>query len=178
MNFSLIGLFSQSVLGVSGACAMMIGHGLTSSALFIAIGMLYDRYKTRLIFYYGSIASIMPIFSFFFFIFILSNLGFPGTVNFFSEFLISTGGFFISNTIMIFVNIGLILSAFYSLFLYNRLFFGPFKINFIRYFCDCTRIEFYILFIFMICIIIFGIFPNIIMQFISLNLLNIYIYSI
>lgn len=162
MNFSLIGLFSQSVSGLAGSLIMMLGHALTSSALFFGIGVLYDRYKTRLIFYYSSMVIFMPLFSVLYFVFILSNFGFPGTFNFVGEFLITLGGFYFSSTIIIISLLGMVLSLFYSLFLYNRLFFGSVKNVFIRFYTDLTRLEFYILSIFFMLILVFGVFPNII----------------
>jgi NADH:ubiquinone oxidoreductase subunit 4 (subunit M) len=93
MNFSLIGLFSQSISGLGGCLILMLGHAITSSALFLGIGVLYDRYRTRLIFYYSGMVCFMPLFSIFYFFFILSNFGFPGTFNFVGEFLITLGGF-------------------------------------------------------------------------------------
>lgn len=93
MNFSLLGLFSLHLIGLSGAFLMLFGHALTASALFLGIGVLYDRYKTRLIFYYSSMAIFMPVFSVVYFSFILANFGFPGTVNFVGEFMLITGAF-------------------------------------------------------------------------------------
>jgi NADH:ubiquinone oxidoreductase subunit 4 (subunit M) len=86
MNFLLFGLFSNTMTGLFGSFILMFGHAITSSALFLSIGVLYDRYKTRLIFYYGGLVYFMPIFSVLFFILILSNFGFPGTFNFIGEF--------------------------------------------------------------------------------------------
>lgn len=93
---------------------MLFGHALTSSALFFGIGLLYERYKTRLLFYYGGLSTFMPIFSFFYFIFILSNFAFPLTVNFVGEFLIGIGGFVISPTLYFFNCLPLIICLFYS----------------------------------------------------------------
>lgn len=123
MNFSLIGLFSQTIVGLMGVFVLMLGHALTSGALFLGIGVLYDRYKTRIIFYYGSIATFMPIFSILYFFFVLSNFGFPGTVNFVGEFMILISGVVLSNVIIFLSSFGLILSLVYSLFFYGRLFF-------------------------------------------------------
>ena len=80
MNFSLFGLFSFSFIGLNGMFYLMLGHAITSGALFLGVGVLYDRYKTRLIFYYGSLVLFMPIFAILYFIFILSNFSFPGTI--------------------------------------------------------------------------------------------------
>ena len=160
MNFSLFGLFSYTILGVGGAFIMLIGHGLTSAALFMAIGVIYDRYKTRIIFYYGGLASLMPIFACLFFVFILANLGFPGTVNFVGEFFISVGLFYVSLFSGILANFALIISLIYSLFLYNRVFFHLLKVSLISYFCDVTRLESYIFVIFIFLIVLLGVYPD------------------
>jgi len=108
MNFLLIGLFSQSFFGLAGAFLLMFGHAFTSGAFFFSLGILYDRYKTRLIFYYGGFVVLMPILSLILFIICLSNFGFPGTFNFVGEFLILVGNFKSSIVIMFFVAISLI----------------------------------------------------------------------
>lgn len=160
MNYSLIGLFSQSLLGIAGAYIMIFSHAITSSALFLGIGVLYDRYKTRLIFYYGGLAAFMPIFSIIYFIFILSNFGFPGTFNFVGEFLLTYGALNFSFIITFLTTFSLVLSLMYSLFLYNRLFFGSINFFFIKYYNDLTRLEFLFLFLFFSIIIFYGIYPN------------------
>jgi NADH:ubiquinone oxidoreductase subunit 4 (subunit M) len=159
MNYSLIGLFSLNLLGLAGAYIMIFSHAITSSALFLGIGVLYDRYKTRLIFYYGGLATFMPLFSIFYFILILSNFGFPGTFNFIGEFLLTYGALNFSFIITIFTTFSLILSLIYSLFLYNRLFFGFIKIFFVRFYVDLIRLEFFVLFIFVFLVVVYGIFP-------------------
>lgn len=160
MNYSLIGLFSQSILGIAGAYIMIFSHAVTSSALFLGIGVLYDRYRTRLIFYYSGLATFMPFFAIIYFIFILSNFGFPGTFNFIGEFLLTFGALNYSFIITFLTTFSLVLSLMYSLFLYNRLFFGYIKDFFIKYYSDVTRLEFVFLIIFLIIIMIYGIFPN------------------
>ena len=162
MNYSLLGLFSQSLLGLAGAYIMVFSHAITSSALFLGIGILYDRYKTRLIFYYGGLVAFMPIFSIIYFIFILSNFGFPGTFNFIGEFLLTYGILNYSFFIAFLSTFSLVLSLMYSLFLYNRIFFGFIKSYFIKFYSDITRLEFVFLIIFLIVIIFGGILPMII----------------
>jgi NADH-quinone oxidoreductase subunit M len=159
MNYSLLGLFSQTLLGLAGGYIMIFSHAITSSALFLGVGVLYDRYKTRLIFYYGGLASFMPIFAIIYFIFILSNFGFPGTFNFIGEFLLTYGVLNYSFLVAFLSTFSLILSLMYSLFLYNRIFFGFIKNFFIKFYCDVTRLEFTFLIIFVILIIFFGLFP-------------------
>jgi len=176
MNFAVFGFFSQFLLGFAGSFFMLFGHAITSSALFFCIGILYDRFKTRLIFYYGSLATFMPMFSVFFFIFTLSNFGFPGTINFVGEFLISIGGVFLSPSFFLLTCIPLILSLVYSLNLFVKLFFGcvPF---FLRYFCDITRLEFYILFFFCFLVFFGGFFPNFFFSFFALFFKKIMVFS-
>ncbi len=169
MNFSLIGLFSQTFLGLSGSFFMMFGHAITSSALFFSVGILYERYKSRLIFYYGSLVKFMPIFSIFFCIYLLSNLGFPGTFNFVGEFLILSSSFFLSTVIVFISLLGLFLSLLYSLFFYNRVIYGSFN-YFIRYFSDGDRLESYILMLLFIVVLFFGLFPNSFFSYSSLTL--------
>lgn len=172
MNFSLFGMFSFSIVGLAGMFYLMLGHAITSGALFLGIGVLYDRYKTRLIFYYGSLVIFMPVFSILYFIFILSNFGFPGTSNFVGEFLILAGGFDFSNIIIFLSTFGMILSLIYSLFLYNRLFFGVLQETFLRYYADCSRLEFTILIVFSFLVIIGGLYPKIIFFFCINNLVS------
>lgn len=162
MNFSLLGLFSNNLLGLSGIYFLMFGHAITSGALFLSIGILYDRYKTRLIFYYGSLVLFMPLFSIFIFILILSNFGFPGTINFVGEFFIVVGAYSYSSVIIFLSSFGMILTLIYSLSLYSKLFFGKFEINFIRFYAEINRLEFFCLIIFSSLVLIFGLIPSLI----------------
>lgn len=91
MNFALLGLFTNNTQGVEGSLFFMLGHGVVSSGLFLCIGMLYDRYHTRNILYYGGLVVVMPLFCIFFLVFTLANIGLPGTVNFVGEFLVLVG---------------------------------------------------------------------------------------
>src|ERR1700753_703469 len=138
---------------------MIFSHAITSSALFLGIGVLYDRYKTRFLFYYGGLVTFMSLFSIIYFIYILSNFGFPGTFNFIGEFLLTYGILQYSTFIVFLSTFSLILTLLYSLFLYNRIFFGSIKIFFIKYYTDLTRLEFLFLFLFLFLIIYYGIYP-------------------
>jgi NADH-quinone oxidoreductase subunit M len=165
MNFSLLGFFSESLIGLAGIFFLMFGHAITSGALFLSIGVLYDRYKTRLIFYYGSLVVFMPIFAICVFLLILSNFGFPGTINFVGEFLILVGAFEYSNVIVFLSTFAMILTLIYSLSFYSKLFFGSLQIKFIRFYCDCTRLEFFCLIIFCFFVLFFGLIPLFIFSF-------------
>jgi len=124
MNLIVLGLFTCTFQGLDGAIYLMIGHGIVSSGLFLCVGILYDRYHTRLLRYYGGIGQIMPIFSFFFFLFTLANMSFPGTSNFIGEFLIFVGLFKTHPWITFLAASGIVWSAIYSIWLFNRVVFG------------------------------------------------------
>jgi NADH-quinone oxidoreductase subunit M len=91
MNYALLGLFTNNTYGIEGCLFFMLGHGIVSSGLFLCVGMLYDRYHTRNILYYGGLVQTMPKFSVIFLILTLANLGLPGMVNFVGEFLVLIG---------------------------------------------------------------------------------------
>ena len=129
MNLIVLGLFSYTQEGLDGAIYLMIGHGVVSSGLFFCVGVLYDRYQSRMLQYYGGLASVMPYFSVFFFFFTLGNMGFPGTSNFVGELLILIGIFETNAIVMVFAATGIVFSAIYSIWLFNRIIFGPVKVE-------------------------------------------------
>jgi NADH:ubiquinone oxidoreductase subunit 4 (subunit M) len=115
MSLCLLGVLSLNIYGLLGSFLLAIGHGFVSSALFFLVGVLYDRYHTRILDYYSGINGILPIFSFFFFIFIISNFGFPISINFVAEFLILLGIGKINIIILCFLLIYSVLSVAYNL---------------------------------------------------------------
>jgi NADH-quinone oxidoreductase subunit M len=136
INLVILGLFSGNQQGVEGAIYLIIGHGVVSTALFFCIGVLYHRYHSRLIRYYGGLVVTIPLFASYFFVFTLANIGFPGTSNFLGEFLVFLGVFTKNSTILIFATAGIVLSAVYSVWLYNRICFGTVKIMYIKRFTE------------------------------------------
>lgn len=132
MNFAIIGLFSKNLEGLQGSFFLMISHGIISGALFLCIGILYDRYHTRILYYYGGLVNVMPIFSIILLVFILSNMGFPGTSGFVGEILVLISFFSFNYKVAIILASSMVFSAVYSLWLYNRVIFGEVK-NFFFY---------------------------------------------
>lgn len=170
MGFVTISLFTYNVQGLQGSVFLMLSHGIVSSLLFFLIGMLYDRYKTRIIFFYSSLNSFMPVFCFCFFIATLANVGFPGTSSFIGEFLIMIS-FFGFNKIAFIVNsLSFFVTAVYGFWLYNRISFGSVLREYI--FGDITKREFFVLFPFLSSILLFGIFPNLCLNLFELQLYN------
>lgn len=164
MNFVTIGMFSLNMQGIEGSILLMLSHGLVSSALFLCVGALYDRHKTRLVRYYGGLAQTMPIFSVIFLFFTLANMSLPGTSSFIGEFLILVGAFQRNTLIATLAAIGMILGAAYSLWLYNRVVFGNFQPNFINKFSDLNRREVFIFLPFILGVIWMGVYPEVFLE--------------
>jgi NADH-quinone oxidoreductase subunit M len=115
MGFVTLGLFTFNLQGLEGAMIIMVSHGFVSSALFLSVGVLYDRYHTRLIKYYGALCQVMPCFAVVFLFFSLANLGFPGTSSFVGEFLVLSGLVQTSLLTTFLAGFGMVLGAAYSL---------------------------------------------------------------
>jgi proton-translocating NADH-quinone oxidoreductase chain M len=142
MGVILIGMFTFNSAGVEGSIFQMLSHGLVASALFLCVGVLYDRHHTRAISYYGGVAHVAPLYAIIFLFFTMANIAFPGTSSFVGEFLILAGAFVINPSIAAVGALGMVLSAAYSLFLFNRVCYGNLKVNYLHAFSDVNRIEF------------------------------------
>jgi len=124
MNMTLVGLFSMTMQGVEGAILQMISHGLVSGALFMCVGVLYDRHHTRLISYYSGMVQTMPRFVSMFRFFTMANIALPGTSSFVGEFLILVGIFQTNTVVTVLSATGMVLGGAYSLWLFNRISYG------------------------------------------------------
>ena len=120
MGFVTMGIFTFNTQGIEGSIIQMLSHGLISAALFLCVGVLYDRTHSRLINSYGGVVHILPKYSFLFMVFALATLGLPGTSGFVGEFLILVGAFKVNILAAILASIGVILAAAYILWLYKR----------------------------------------------------------
>jgi len=169
MNFAILGIFACNAEALAGAIFLMFAHGLVSSALFFLVGIVYKNYGSRLLYYYGGLAQVMPLFTIFFVFFSFSNAGLPGTGNFVGEILIFLGIGNFSIISIFFVSIGFILSVVYSLWLCNRLCFGNLRTQYIKFFWDLSRADFYILSILAFLTLLFGICPQLLLSNISSN---------
>jgi len=169
MNLSLLGIFSNEIQGLEGALFLMISHGIVSSALFYSIGVLYNRTHTRILKYYRGLATTMPLFSLFFFLLSLSNMAVPGTSGFIGEFLVFIGAFKTNIVVTLIASLSIILGAAYTVWLSNRLLFGTLSKYFDAY-NDLTKSEFYILLPLVFLTLLFGIFPNILLDSIHFSL--------
>lgn len=160
MNFVTLGLFSQNVQGIEGSIMLMLSHGLVSPALFLCVGVLYDRHKTRLLRYYSGCGRTMPLFALLFVFFTMANISLPGTSSFPGEFLTLTGVYQSNSFAAFLAATGMILGAAYALWLCNRLVYGVFKPEFMTTFSDINRREFMMFLPFILSILWIGVYPE------------------
>jgi len=160
MGFVTIGIFSLTKQGLDGSIIQMMSHGLISAALFLCVGVVYDRYHSRMISSYGGLVNIMPKYAFVFMIFALAALGLPGTSGFVGEFLILVGTFQISIFVAVLASLGVVLAAAYMLWLYKRVIFGKIASSEIKEMADLNKTEIYVFASLVFLILFFGIYPE------------------
>ncbi len=174
MAYVTLGLLSLNLIAIEGSILLMLSHGLISSSLFICIGIIYDRHKTRIIKYYTGLIQVMPLFIIIFFIFTLANLSFPTTFGFIGEFLVLIGLFQTNKIIALLSSIGMILGAAYSIWLWNRIACGNLKIYFINNYIDLNYREIIIFIPLIFLTFYFGIYPEIIIDTLHITIKNLY----
>ena len=160
MGFVTLGIFSITKQGLEGSIIQMISHGLISAALFLCVGVVYDRYQSRMISSYGGLVNLMPKYAFVFMIFTLAALGLPGTSGFVGEFLVLVGVFQKSVMTAVLASLGVILAAAYMLWLYRRVIFGKVATSEIKEMTDLNKIELYFFAIIAFLVLFFGIYPE------------------
>jgi NADH-quinone oxidoreductase subunit M len=160
MGFVTMGLFAMTAQGVAGGIFQMISHGIVSAALFLCVGVIYDRMHTREIAAYGGLVNRMPIYAFAFMVFTLANVGLPGTSGFIGEFLTLLGTFRINNWVATLATLGTILSAAYALWLYRKVIFGKLEKPSLFDIKDVGWREMVILAPLVILTIVFGVYPK------------------
>ena len=160
MGFVTLGIFTIQQQGLEGSIIQMISHGLVSAALFLCVGVVYDRIHSRLIDTYGGIVSIVPKYSILFMIFTLAALGLPGTSGFVGEFLILMAAFKDNFLVAVIASLGVIIGAAYMLWLYKRVIFGNLINSDLKKMLDLDKSEMFILTSLAIPILFFGFYPE------------------
>jgi NADH-quinone oxidoreductase subunit M len=160
MGFVTMGLFAMTTQGVAGGIFQMISHGIVSAALFLCVGVIYDRMHTREIAAYGGLVNRMPVYAFAFMIFTLANIGLPGTTGFIGEFLTMLGTFRVNNWVATLAAFGTILSAAYALWLYRKVIFGKLEKPSLFNIKDLGWREVVILAPLVVLTIVFGVYPK------------------
>ncbi|TIM07208.1 NADH-quinone oxidoreductase subunit M [Mesorhizobium sp.] len=159
MGFVTMGIFAMNQEGVQGAIFQMLSHGLVSGALFLCVGVIYDRMHTRDIDAYGGLVNNMPKYATVFMIFTMANVGLPGTSGFVGEFLTMLGVFRVNTWVAFFAATGVILSAAYALWLYRRVIFGALTKDSLKGLLDLSTREKVIIYPLAVLVIFFGVYP-------------------
>jgi proton-translocating NADH-quinone oxidoreductase chain M len=176
MGVVVLAIFSLTVSGVEGSIFLQLAHGVVSSALFITVTLIYERHHTRIVKYYRGVAITMPIYAIFFLVFTLANIAVPLSCNFVGEFLSLIAVYQVNTTICFLACAGVILSAAYALFLYNRVCFGSVS----KYIegstanRDVTRREFFVLLPLGLLTVLLGVYPDFILEPMHLSVVNLF----
>ena len=167
MGFVTMGIFAATQQGIQGAIFQMLSHGWISGALFLCVGVIYDRMHTREIAAYGGLANRMPIYAAVFMLFTMANVGLPGTSGFVGEFLTIIGTFQVSTWTALFAATGVILSACYALTLYRKISFGDLENEALQSITDMNSREIAVIVAPVAATILFGVWPAPILDLIS-----------
>jgi len=165
MGFVTMGIFAVTAQGVAGGIFQMISHGIVSAALFLCVGVVYDRMHTREIAAYGGLVNRMPIYAFVFLVFALANVGLPGTSGFVGEFLTLIGTFRVNTWVATLATLGTILSAAYMLWLYRKVIFGRLEKPNLQWIKDLGWREMVILAPLVVLTILIGVYPKPVLDF-------------
>ncbi len=160
MGFVTMGIFAATAQGIAGGIFQMISHGIVSAALFLCVGVIYDRMHTREIAAYGGLVNRMPLYAAAFMVFTLANVGLPGTSGFVGEFLALIGTFRVNTWVATLATLGVILSAAYALWLYRRIIFGPIEKPSLARIKDLDQREIVVLAPLVALTILFGVYPK------------------
>jgi NADH:ubiquinone oxidoreductase subunit 4 (subunit M) len=172
MNLVLLGIFSYDIIGIEGAILQSISHGFVASGLFLIIGVVYDRYKTRIIGYFGGLSITMPLYANVFLFFTLANISFPGTSSFIGEFLILIGSFKTNHVVTVLGALGIIIGGAYSLWLFNRISFGNLKTQYTPIFFDLDYRECIVFLPLVLGTLIIGIYPNVVLTYTNMIVIH------
>jgi len=160
MGFVTIGIFALNVHGIEGAIFQMLSHGIVSGALFLCVGVVYDRLHTREIARYGGLAKNMPAYALVFMLFTMGSVGLPGTAGFVGEFLVLMGAYEANTWVALFAASGLILGAAYMLFLYRRIIFGKLTKDDLKEMLDLNTREIIVFVPLIVMVLWMGVYPS------------------
>jgi len=172
MGFVTMGIFTLTHQGVEGGIFQMLSHGVVSGALFLCVGVIYDRMHTREISAYGGLVNRMPIYAACFMVFTLANVGLPGTGGFVGEFLTMLGAFAVNTWVAIFAATGVILSAAYALYVYRRVIFGELAKPALQTISDLSLREVAILAPLVVVTVLMGLYPKPVFDVTSVSVAN------
>jgi len=170
INLVVLGIFSFTIIGIHGAILQSLSHGFVSSALFLLIGTLYDRYHSRLFLHYGGLVHVIPIFGIFFVLFTIANIALPGTSSFVGEFLLLVGLFEANPLATFFGATSMVCGGIYSLWLLNRIIYGNLKLQYLQSFSDLNKKEILVLGPLSLVVLYVGVYPSLFLKILHASL--------
>jgi len=170
--FVTIGILTYNLQAIEGSILLMLSHGVVSSALFMCVGVLYDRHKTRTIKYYSGLIQVMPLSMSVLLISTLANLSLPTTGGSVGEFLVLVGLFQSNKFVGVLASVGMVLGAAYSIWLWSRIACGNLKIYFIKSFADVNFREIYMFLPLLAATFLIGIYPEVILDTLHMSVKN------
>ncbi|MBK8175808.1 MAG: NADH-quinone oxidoreductase subunit M [Rhodospirillales bacterium] len=173
MGFVTVGAFSMTIQGVEGAIFQMLSHGIVSAALFLIVGVVYDRVHSREIATYGGLVHRMPVYAFVFMLFMFASVGLPGTSGFVGEFLVLVGAFQVNAWIAALTATGTILGAAYMLYLYRRVIFGALTKETLKGLLDLSPREIVVFAPLLVLVIWFGVYPQPVLNVMHVSVQNV-----
>ena len=173
MGYVTLGIFTFTKQGIEGSIFQMISHGLISAALFLCVGVVYDRLHSRMISTYGGLVNHLPKYSFLFILFALAGLGLPGTSGFLGEFLVLAGAYQKNYLVAMLATIGVVLGAAYMLWLTKRVIFGKTNNNEIKNLKDINNLEMLMLVVLALLVVLFGFYPAPLLETLNISIDNI-----
>ena len=172
MGFVTIGIFSFNTQGIEGALLLMLSHGVVSAALFLCVGVIYDRCHSRDIGHYGGLVHRMPVYAFVFLLFTLASVGLPGTSGFVGEFLALVGVYQVNTWVAMLAMTGIILGPAYMLWLYRRVVFGNLTKDHLKDILDMDRREIVIFAPMVVAVMVMGVYPEIFLSVLRVSVEN------
>ncbi len=172
MGFVTIGIFTANTQGIEGALLVMLSHGVVSAALFLCVGIVYDRAHSRMIGHYGGLVHRMPVYAFLFMVFMLASVGLPGTSGFVGEFLTLVGAYQANTWVALLATIGVILGPAYMLWLYRRVIFGELTKEHLKDILDVDGREIAVFAPMVVVVMLMGIYPELFLSVIRASVEN------
>jgi NADH-quinone oxidoreductase subunit M len=177
MGFVTIGIFTLNTQGIEGAILVMLSHGVVSAALFLCVGIVYDRCHSRMIDHYGGLVHRMPVYAFVFMVFTLASVGLPATSGFVGEFLSLVGAYQANTSVAALATVGIILGPAYMLWLYRRVVFGQLVKEHLKSILDVNGREIAVFAPMVGVVFLMGIYPEIFLSAIRISVHNLIVQS-
>lgn len=175
MNLVTLGIFAFNVMGTEGSILQSVSHGFVSGGLFLLVGILYNRYHSRFVYFYGGLVHFMPLYATVFLLLTFANIALPGTSSFIGEFLLLAGVYLSNAAVAIVAALGVILCGGYSLWLYNKVIYGNVKVSYTQIYADLNWRELSIMLPLILLVLLLGMIPGVFIEYLHSSCNSLYL---